>query len=406
MEKNFVNHTSYQLFDELTTHVVSSQDQSSTYSIFPFPTSGGHTLIHQVVTDYTIRVNPKPIFIFENKFTDHYSVHLIKLTENIIVIGCHDIIRVIDVSQKKELMELKGPVTCLERITDTSFAVGSWNLTPIIRVWDILTGTSFELRGHSYPPTCIVRMSDDIVVTGTQDTMIRVWDFTKKESMELKGHLQPVMHITKLTDQVFITADQKKEVKVWKICSTHPKEVPDYYNVVCILELTIKSISCVTRLTDTLFITGTTQWGGNKLVQVWNTTGKLIINFEHPEGITNIKTLSPTTFATGSEDGTVTVCDVTDGSMKVGQTECRRMRENLCGITCVDKLADNLFVTGISDGLIQVWNCKEDLNDDPMVLKEHQDPNHYFTYSCVMRLTDTSFVTQSYDKTIVYSIYD
>jgi WD40 repeat protein len=103
-------------------------------------------------------------------------------------------------------------VTCLARVGDTCVASGSSDLT--VRVWDhTLLTCLLTLHGHSKTVWCLTTLADGCLVSGSADTTVRLWN---EDQSILCGHVDWVMALARLDDGTLVSGALDRTIRLWK----------------------------------------------------------------------------------------------------------------------------------------------------------------------------------------------
>ncbi len=164
------------------------------------------------------------------------------------------------IDNSTKLIELKGhkrPVTCVTQLDDDYIVSGSYDKTLII--WDINKGTQLmKLKGHTSPVKCVTKISNNCIVSGSFDKTLRVWNIISKRKiyntlfksrtlMILKGHTSLVTCVTKLSDDRIVSGSEDTTLIIWDINTG---------KILKKLEGHTNYVTCVIKLSDDRIVSG------------------------------------------------------------------------------------------------------------------------------------------------------
>ncbi len=73
-----------------------------------------------------------------------------------------------------------------------------------------------KLQSHTEFITCVSRVTDDVVVSGSYDKSLCVWQISSGKCLhELKGHTAAVMCVSRVTDDVIVSGSGDSTLRVW-----------------------------------------------------------------------------------------------------------------------------------------------------------------------------------------------
>ena len=73
------------------------------------------------------------------------------------------------------------------------------------------------LEGHTHFVAAVVNISDDIVVSGSDDDTLRVWNIKTGKCLKvLEGHTESVYAVTKMSDDIIVSESWDETIRVWR----------------------------------------------------------------------------------------------------------------------------------------------------------------------------------------------
>lgn len=99
-----------------------------------------------------------------------------------------------------------------------------------LRLWNLKTGESEILEGHTQTVCCLLRLADGTVLSGSDDKTIRVWDWQKRVCLEtLSGNKNAVRSISELPDGRIVSVDEFN-IYVWNRQNPqHPRIIAAHF---------------------------------------------------------------------------------------------------------------------------------------------------------------------------------
>ena len=111
-------------------------------------------------------------------------------------------------------------VTALAVLPDGRALSGSGDGT--LRLWDLESGESRVLEGHTGRVTALAVLPDGRALSGSWDSTLRLWDLESGESRVLEGHTRRVTALAVLPDGRALSGSEDRSVIVWDVASTAP----------------------------------------------------------------------------------------------------------------------------------------------------------------------------------------
>ena len=82
---------------------------------------------------------------------------------------------------------------------------------------DGVTETERVLRGHTSDVNSVAKLSESLVMSGSDDNTLRVWDHTGNEFIKvLRGHTSYVSSVAKISDSLVVSGSLDRSLRVWK----------------------------------------------------------------------------------------------------------------------------------------------------------------------------------------------
>lgn len=198
----------------------------------------------------------------------------------------------------------------------------------------------YDLNGHTDLINSLAKLDDNKLLSGSSDNTAKVWDLnTQKEIYTLTGHTGAVTHAAALNNGRCATGSLDSTVKVWDLSNGELK---------CTLQHKgpIKSIKPIGKnfLSASLDSTAV----------LWDIdTCKAIFTFSHDKAIEEIAKFDDKTLFTASDDGTVKIWSLENGTLEGTLTG-----HNGPVITMLFMNDNTQLATGSQDGTVKIWDLK------------------------------------------------
>ena len=147
---------------------------------------------------------------------------LLSFQNNILIVGSHIEIKIINIENKEELFKLVGhekSICSIIKIRENIIASCSYDNA--IKIWDINNKVcQFTLYGHNSSVFCILLLKDGRLISGSGsgNKSLKIWNLEKKIcEFYLAGHKREVRDIKQLSNGWIISASMDKTIKVWNI---------------------------------------------------------------------------------------------------------------------------------------------------------------------------------------------
>jgi WD40 repeat protein len=207
-----------------------------------------------------------------------------------------------------------------------------------IIVWDSETNTRRTLLGHTAGVTCLTRLSDSSFISGSSDHTACVWDSCASQArFPLLSLCGEVASVARLSDTRVATGSEGGKIHVW--CSLTGNKLNE-----CAHEGPVWALAA---LSDELFASGS----ADRTVKVWNVTGDCVSTFHQPSIVFSLCALPNGVLAVGSWHKDICLLDVSTG--RVLQTI-----ETRGPITECIHLSGMLFAAQMSGAV--VWGFNSD----------------------------------------------
>ena len=95
------------------------------------------------------------------------------------------------------------------------------NCERAVKIWNTHEKISKELHDHTDWVTCLIRLSDARIASGSDDSAIKIWNIsTDVCELTLVGHTDSVnalLLINSATDEQLLSGSEDKTIKAWNI---------------------------------------------------------------------------------------------------------------------------------------------------------------------------------------------
>ena len=169
--------------------------------------------------------------------------------------------------EEKNLVGHTNYIFCLIKMSEEKLISGSLDKT--IKVWNVSTGDCIQtLEGHQEGVLCLLRLNYKQIMSGSYDRTIKIWNSINGNCLQtLEGHGSPVTCLTKLNSNQIASGSENCEIRIW-----------DYSIGKCPFKLKSEegkasSINCLTKVSDKYFASG------SNLIIIWDFKGNEIKSF-------------------------------------------------------------------------------------------------------------------------------
>lgn len=234
---------------------------------------------------------------------------------------------------------------CLTTLPDGKIVGGFEDGT--LRIWDTLSGSinsnhifkDYILRDHPSFINCIQRLSDGMIISGSNDKL-KIWNLKTNnfESQFTPIHGKLVCCITVLSDGHIICGSNDNKLEIWDPLSKKHKQT---------LRGNTRSITCIAELPDGRIVGGT-----DTTLKIWDPqTGICDVTLRgHTSFVRCVAILPDGRMVSGSDDCTLKVWDPRTGICDqtfIGHTH---------RVNCVSVLADGRIISGSNDSTVIIWS--------------------------------------------------
>jgi WD40 repeat protein len=259
--------------------------------------------------------------------------------------------------------------------------------TGTIRVYNEQFKLSKSIKAHSGWINRIISLPNGLVASNSYDTLVKIWDSNWNILQKYNGHTDIVAGLEYIDTDTMASGSVDKTIQIWSISNGETKRVINAEAAVWSLKLLSNRNTLASGLdngninihninTGRLITTlkGHTSWvmdfeliGNRNLlassaynwpnldstVRIWDLTtytNKFILR-GHTNNVFGLKLVSSDMLASGSEDKTVKLWNITDGTLI-------RTFSNHTGAIywSVDMLNEQIVVSGSYDQSIKKWN--------------------------------------------------
>ena len=261
---------------------------------------------------------------------------MIAYDENRIILGAKDELQILDISKK--------------------------NITPL----------SSEHKGRI---NCVIKLSNNEIVTAGQDKTIKVWKIDSKDSlMTLSGHKSMIWCLNEIKGNKVITGSSDNTAVIWDL--NEKKLDFELYKD--------KEISVVLQLkTGKILLCSSDQ-----LILFDLESKKKLTSFEIKVGVWSIKELSDGTVAAGYGNGDVGILEI-GNEIKVKIL----LKGHKKTINSIIELENNKLVTSSDEKSMILWDLKDP--EAKYFIEGHTD-----NVSCLTHLGGNKFASCSLDNTL------
>ena len=141
---------------------------------------------------------------------------------NCLIVGAFNIIKIINIETKEEIISLMGhdkSICCIIELYPDILATSSYDNT--IKVWDLNSKScEYTLYGHDSPVFCILMLKDGRLISGSgsKNKSLKIWNLDKRNcEFSLIGHKREIRDIKQLRNGLVVTASMDKTIKIWNI---------------------------------------------------------------------------------------------------------------------------------------------------------------------------------------------
>ena len=235
-----------------------------------------------------------------------------------------------------------------------------------------ITPLSTEHKGRI---NCIIKLSNNKIVTAGQDKTIKVWEIENKNSlMTLSGHKSMIWCINEIKENKVISGSSDNTAVIWDL--NEKKLDYELYKD--------KEISVAIQLkTNKVLLCS-----ADKLILFDLESKKQLTNFEIKVGVWSIKELSDGTVAAGYGNGDVGILEI-GNEIKV-KTILKGHKKT---INSIIELDNHKLVTSSDENNMILWNLSDP--EEKYIIEGHTD-----NITCLTHLDGNRFASSSLDNTL------
>ena len=249
-----------------------------------------------------------------------------------------------------------------------------------VRVWNLETGESRVLRGHTNGIEAVSMTPDgQMAVSGSWDFAVRVWNLKTGESTLLQGHEGRLTSVNVTPDgRRAVSGSKDKTVRVWNVETGESTVLQGHKNGVDAVSMTPDGRSAVSG-----------SWAGDATLRVWELiTGESTLREEHTEAVRSVSvTPDGRRAVSGSLDKTLRVWNLETGA----STALQGHKHWVYSVSMTPN--GRRAVSGSWDKTLRVWNLETGTS---AVLQGHTG----WVKSVSMTPDGRRAVSGSWDKTL------
>ena len=278
-----------------------------------------------------------------------YSI--IKINNEKIAFACEKEILIInDINNINEISyfddgydSLKGHtknVLCLTLLSENKLISGSEDKS--IKIWDIDKKNCIEtISGNFQRIDSLLNLKNNILIIGTYNLIKIINIETKEEISTLVGHEKSICSIISLKENILISSSYDNSIKIWNM-NTKECEYSLYGHD--------SAVFCILILKDGRLISGSGSW--NKSLKIWNLEKKICecSLIGHKREVRDIKQLNNGCVISASMDKTIKVWNI---HKKICIQTLISHYDVIFSLCIIDK---KRFVSGGRDQDIIIWN--------------------------------------------------
>lgn len=207
----------------------------------------------------------------------------------------------------------------------------------ILRVWDLVTKTSFRFLGHTKTINYAIALDENRICSCSDDFTLRIWNLkTKNCDMVCIGHESYVTRLSLFDQPKIISSSHDKSIRVWNFLGQCEAILTGHQN----------NVRCISPYGGNQIISGSY----DNTVKIWDLEGEIATYTGHTDSISCMCIIGDTIIS-GSYDTTMRVWNL---------GKCTKI---LLGhkfvITCIIAYGDNKIISGSYDGNIRIWNLED-----------------------------------------------
>jgi WD40 repeat protein len=246
-----------------------------------------------------------------------------------------------------------------------------------IKIWDLITKQCIRSIYNNSHVYCITKLSEELIASGGNDNTIYIWEIkTGKLTQRLVGHYNFIRFLTKLSNGYLASCAGDETIGIW-----------DFKNNVLIQQLDGHRgiVWCLNELTDGRLASA----GADKTIKIWKKNFEIDFSiFAHKSEIRSVIEVSPDIIASGGHDKILKI-------WKISTRECiLKLKGHTNYVLCLSLLSDGKLVSGSADSSVKIW----DLESKQCI----QTLNRHSGYvNSLIELSDGRLASVSGDKSIL-----
>jgi WD40 repeat protein len=262
--------------------------------------------------------------------------------------------------------------SCVASMKNGKIVSGSTDKT--LRIWNADTGKcELILKGHNSGVCCCFILSDERIVSGYDDGTIKIWDVHTKPKVSymscmscmpcvscvtLKGHTDRITYISELSDNRIVSGSNDDTIKIWNAktekcditLNCHRRLFGSFYK----FNKHYDDNNCIAILLNDSVVSAASD---NRL-KIWNTqTGQCERILEgHADSVTCVAVLPDGRIASGSYDNTIKIWDANTGSSNTSYKCDVTMYVSFGTVESITVLSDGRIVSRTNKNSISIWS--------------------------------------------------
>ena len=239
------------------------------------------------------------------------------------------------------------------------------------------------MSGHTKPITSLILLTENQLVSGSEDKTIKLWDIKKRQCIStITGNYEIIQSLLKLNENT-IAAGSHSAIRIFN--TENKKEL------YCLTGHE-KSVCTLIKLSEDKIISG----GYDNLIKIWDLKTKMCETslFGHDTTVFVILLLQDGRLASGSGSW--------DRALKIWDLENKRCDCTLLGhkreIKCMAQLKNGWLLTGSVDKTVKIWNIKKKTCIQTLV-------SHFDAINSICVIDKDRFISGGKDKDLIFWKY-
>ena len=239
------------------------------------------------------------------------------------------------------------------------------------------------MSGHTKPITSLILLTENKLVSGSEDKTIKIWDIKKRQCIStITGNYEIIQSLLKLGENT-IAAGTHSAIRIFN--TENKKEL-------YALTGHEKSVCTLIKLNDDKIISG----GYDNLIKIWDLKTKMCETslFGHDTTVYVILLLQDGRLASGSGSW--------DRALKIWDLENKRCDCTLLGhkreIKCMAQMKNGWLLTGSVDKTVKIWNIKKKICIQTLV-------SHFDAVNSICIIDKDEFISGGKDKDLIFWKY-